>query len=201
MFGPAVWSNRQVGPRRSHDPRILARELVASSGYAALKVSLSNEYAVSKFAVVIFADVMDAREGIRTLKDLAAEEAIQLHGAAMITKANSGEFTMQVAADDGLAVAMTGALLGGLTGLVIGPLAAAILAAGGAVYGAAVALTNRHARMAVTERVGQDLTPDSAAVVANVTDEDSAALVARLEAIGGTVTRLEDSNRFITHGG
>ncbi|WIM12978.1 MAG: hypothetical protein OJF58_003942 [Enhydrobacter sp.] len=39
--------------------------------------------------------------------------------------------------------------------------------------------------------MAQDLPADSAAVVAEVTTEDVAILVARLEAVGGTVTRQD----------
>jgi hypothetical protein len=98
---------------------------------------------------------------------------------------------MQVMADDGPAVTATGALLGGLAGLAIGPLAAAILATGGAVFGLSAGLTNRGAGLAFAEQVAQDLSPGQAAVVAEVTTDDLGVVISRLEAIGGNVTRQE----------
>ena len=146
---------------------------------------------MSRFVVAIFPDAPSAQEGVRALRDLASEDVIQLHGAATVTKGDNGKLTMQVMADDGPAAAATGALIGGLAGLAIGPLAAAILATGGAVFGASAGLTNRGAGLAFAEQVTRDLAPGLAAVVAEVTTEDIAVLIARMEAFGGTVTRRE----------
>ncbi|WP_300779394.1 DUF1269 domain-containing protein [Enhydrobacter sp.] len=146
---------------------------------------------MSRFVVAIFPDLPSAQGGIRALKDLASEDVIRLHGAATVTKGDRGKLTMRVMADDGPAITAAGALLGGLAGLAIGPLAVAILAAGGAVSGAAAGITHRAAGEAFAEQVAQDLPADSAAVVAEVTTEDVAILVARLEAVGGTVTRQD----------
>jgi uncharacterized membrane protein len=95
------------------------------------------------------------------------------NGAATVTKGDNGKLTMQVMADDGPAAAATGALIGGLAGLAIGPFAAAILATGGAVFGASAGLTNRGAGLAFAEQVTQDLAPGLAAVVAEVTPRTS----------------------------
>ena len=146
---------------------------------------------MSSFVVAIFPDVASAHEGIRVLKELASEDVIQLYGAATVTKEESGKLTMRVMADDGPAIAAAGGLLGGLAGLAIGPLAAAIFAAGGAVSGAAAGLSHRGAGEAFAEKVAHDLPFNSAAVVAEVTTQNLAILVARLEAVGGAVARQE----------
>lgn len=146
---------------------------------------------MSRFIVAIFPDLASAQEGIRTLKGLASERVIQLHGAATVTKAEGGKLTMKVTAHDGPAVVAAGAMIGGLAGLAIGPLATAILAAGGAVFGVSAGLTNRGAGMSFARKVTQDLSPGLAAVVADVTTEDVALLVTDLEGVGGTVTRQE----------
>lgn len=144
-----------------------------------------------RFVVAIFPDAASAQEGVRALKDLASEGVIHLHGAATVTMADSGKLTMQVVADDGLALTATGALISGLGGLALGPLATAIFTAGGAVFGASVGLSNRGAGMAFAEQVAQDLAPRMEAVVAEVSIENIAVLATRLEAVGGTVTRRE----------
>lgn len=144
-----------------------------------------------RFVVAIFPNAEGAREGVRALKDLASEDVIHLHGAATVTKGDGGRLTMQVVADDGPALAATGAIIGGLAGLAMGPLASAIFATGGVVFGASAGLTSRGAGMAFAERVAQDLAPGLEAVVAEVSTENVTTLAARLEALGGTVTRRE----------
>ena len=125
------------------------------------------------------------------LKDLASQDSIHLHGVATVTKASDGKLTMQVVADDGPAITATGAVIGGLAGLAMGPLATAIFAAGGAVFGASAGLTSRGAGKAFAEKVAQDLAPGLQAVVAEVSAGEIDGLLARLEAAGGTVTRRE----------
>lgn len=141
--------------------------------------------------MAIFPDLSSAQNGIRALKDLEIEGVVGLNGAATVQKAHDGKLTMNAMADDGPAVTATGALIGGLAGLAIGPLAAAIFAAGGAVFGASAGLTNRGAGMAYAKQVSHDLRPGLTAIVAEVTTKDMAVLVARLESLGGIVTRQE----------
>ena len=131
------------------------------------------------------------KKEIRVLKGARLEKVIELHGAATVTKGDRGKLTMRVMADDGPAIAAAGIMLGGLAGLAIGPLAAAILAAGGAVSGAAAGLSHHGAGEAFAEKVAHDLPFNSAAVVAKVTAENLAILAARLEAVGGAVARQE----------
>ena len=137
--------------------------------------------------VAIFPDIPSAQGAIHALKDLALDESIHLHGAATVTKNDKGKLTMQMMADDGPAVTATGALLFGLAGLAIGPLAAAIFATGGAVFGASAGLTNCGEGMALAKQVGQDLAPHQAAVVAEVTTNDLGSLIGHLEKLGGNV--------------
>ena len=144
---------------------------------------------MSRFVVAIFPDIPSAQAAIGALKGLASDGIVDLHGAATVTKDDSGKLTMQVMADDGPGVTVTGALLGGLAGLAIGPLAAAILATGGAVFGASASLTSRGAGIAFAEQVAQDLPPGLAALVSEVTTEDLGLVIDRLEAVGGVVTR------------
>lgn len=128
---------------------------------------------MSAFVVAVFSDTSMAKEGVLALQALASNATIRLHGAAIVSKNPDGKLSMTVLVDEGHAVTAAGALIGGLAGLAIGPLAAAILAAGGAVFG--------------------DLSRDNAAVVADVTTEDMRAIIAELEALGGTVMQQEET--------
>lgn len=132
-----------------------------------------------------------AAAGTKALIDLGSDKVIRLHGSATVTKGGDGKLSMQVTADEGHAVTATGVLIGGVAGLAIGPLAAAVLAAGGAVFGASAALTNRGAAKALAEQVSQDLALGSVAVVADVTSGHMNTLISSLEAAGGTVARQE----------
>lgn len=148
---------------------------------------------MSAFVVAVFSDTSMAKEGVLALQALASNATIRLHGAAIVSKNPDGKLSMTVLVDEGHAVTAAGALIGGLAGLAIGPLAAAILAAGGAVFGASAALTNRGAGKALAEKISGDLSRDNAAVVADVTTEDMRAIIAELEALGGTVMQQEET--------
>lgn len=123
------------------------------------------------------------------LRDLSSERSIHLHGVAIVTKDKRGKLSMNVVADEGPKVAAAGALIGGLAGLAIGPLAAAILATGGAVAGASAGLTNRGAALAFAQQIADDLQEHSVAVVAEVTTEGAAAIAARLTELGAKITQ------------
>jgi len=150
---------------------------------------------MSTFIVALFSDTRSAGAGTKALKDLATDRVIRLHGSATVTKGDDGKLSMQVTADEGHRVTAAGVLIGGAAGLAIGPLAAAILAAGGAVFGASAALTNRASGKVFAEQVTQDLALGSVAVVAEVSTEDLTALISRLEAAGGTVTRQDSLSK------
>lgn len=142
---------------------------------------------MSKFIVVAFPDELGARQGLRVLKDLNSERSLVLHGAGIVTKDADGKLSMHVASDDGLGVAVPAALIGGLAGLGVGLLAAGIMAAGGAVFGASAALTNRGAGKKVMNDVSRHLHRASAALVADIDTDDKAGLESRMEEIGGSV--------------
>ncbi|MBS3649337.1 DUF1269 domain-containing protein [Pseudaminobacter sp. 19-2017] len=142
---------------------------------------------MSTFIVVVFPDEASAQRGIRALKDLNSDSSLVLHGAAIVTKNAKGKLSMHVASDDALGTVAAGTLVGGLAGLGVGLLAAAILAAGGAVFGASAALTNRSADRKIMEDVSRHLRTDASALVADVDADDMAGLESRMNALGGTV--------------
>lgn len=142
---------------------------------------------MSKFIIVAFPDEAGARQGLQALKDRNSDHSLVLHGAAIVTKDDRGHLSMDIASDEGLRVAAAGALIGGVAGLGVGLLAAAIMAAGGAVLGASAALTNLGAGKEIMKDVSRHLHTDSAALVADVDADDMTALERRMKALGGTV--------------
>jgi uncharacterized membrane protein len=148
-----------------------------------------------RYVVTIFPDAPSAKAGVRALKDLASSDTIHLHGAAAVTKGADAKLIMQVVADDGPALTVTGALIGGLAGLSMGPLGVAFFAAGGAVFGASAGLTNREAGTSFAEQAAEPFAPPLEAVVAEVSTVDIDILIARLVACGGTVTQEETVSR------
>jgi uncharacterized membrane protein len=142
---------------------------------------------MSRFVVVTFEDETGAREAIETLKALDAERRLVLHGAGTVVKDAAGALSMRIVSDAGSAAVATGALIGGLAGLGVGLLGAAIMAAGGAVFGASAGLTNRGAGKKVMEEVSRRLPNNSAAVVADVDLDDLAVLEDGMKPLKGHV--------------
>jgi uncharacterized membrane protein len=145
---------------------------------------------MSTFIVVTFPDEAGALQGMQSLKDLNSERSLVLYGAGIVTKNDKGNLSMHVVSDEALGVVAAGALIGGLAGLGVGLLAAAVLAAGGAVFGASAALTNQGAGKAIMEEVSRHLRSETVAVVADVNVDDMAVLESRMKALGGTVHNL-----------
>jgi uncharacterized membrane protein len=144
---------------------------------------------MSKFLVVTFSDEARAQQGIQVLKSLSSDRSLVLHGAAVVTKDAEGKLSMHVASNDALGIVATGTLIGGLAGLGVGLLAAAVMAAGGAVFGASATLTNRGANKKLVEDVSRHLRTASAALVADVDVDDIALLGSRMKEFGGIVRR------------
>ncbi len=145
---------------------------------------------MNKSIVVSFPDEASARRGIEALTELKSEHFL-LHGAGIVIKDDSGKLAMQVVSDEGWRLIAAGVLLGGLAGLSVDLLAAAILAAGGAVSGAGAALTHRGAGERLMEKVARRLRAGSAAIVADVETGNVDFIITRMEALGGSVLHQE----------
>lgn len=146
-----------------------------------------------ELVVISFPDEATAQRGLEALRELEAEDRLVLNGAGIVSRDSRQDLNMQVVVDRGLGVAATGALIGGLSGLSVGMLAGAILAAGGAVWGASAAITSRGAGKKLMTDVSRHLKPGAAALVADIDTRDMAAVNARMEALGGTLRRLSVS--------
>lgn len=144
---------------------------------------------MNQFITVGFPNEAAAERGLETLKELHSKGELVLHGAGIVSRDAKQELTMKVLVDRGWGVAATGAVIGGLAGLGVGLLAGAILAAGGAVWGASAALTNLGAGKKLMAEVSHHLPAGAAAVVADVDEFDISALEAAMKAIGGTLRR------------
>ncbi|MDW6024885.1 hypothetical protein SAZ10_24320 [Mesorhizobium sp. BAC0120] len=142
---------------------------------------------MSTFIVVTFPDEASALQGIQTLKDLNADRSLVLYGAGLVSKGEKGRLSMRVVSEEELGVVAAGALIGGLAGLGVGLLAAAVMAAGGAVFGASAALTDRGTGKAILGEVSRHLRRETVALVADVNVDDRAVFESRMKALGGTV--------------
>ncbi len=119
--------------------------------------------------VVVFDSERQAYEGYSVLKELHAEGHIALYGVALVWRAANG----QLFSDEGSEPSPTELVRRVLDGSLIGRLGP---------VGTAAAV-------GVVDRVGRNLGPGQAAVVAEVQEEDYTLADTRLEAVGGRVYR------------
>lgn len=145
---------------------------------------------MSRFIVVTFPDEPKSTEGAHILKDLHAEGRITLHGLAVVARGSDGKLSVAESAYEGPHGAAVAALIGGLAALPGGPVAAALFAAGGALFGLSADIINRSAGRELVNKVLNDLSSSTkSAVIAEVSEGEGVALDARMETIGGTVLR------------
>jgi uncharacterized membrane protein len=87
------------------------------------------------------------------------------------------------------ATTAAGALIGGLAGLPFGPLAMAIGAGCGVIFGYSAELLHEGDVSELMQKVSRELAPGQAAAVVEIAKEGSEVFAARMEQIGGTVLR------------
>jgi uncharacterized membrane protein len=144
---------------------------------------------MSTFAVVVFPDERRANEGLRALEVLHEEGSVTAYSTAVVGRRPDG--TVDAKEETGPGAVGFGA--GALVGALVGQLGAPPGAAAGLAAGALVGGWRDHLHAEVTdeflESVARDLAPGRFAVVAEISEEWLTPLDARMEALGGTVTR------------
>lgn len=147
---------------------------------------------MERIIAVVFDNEKKAYEGKTALQQVAQDGDIVIYGGAVVTKHADG--TASVVEFDDLTGtgALAGTALGSLIGLLGGPVGMVVGAATGFASGAIV-----DAGYYEDSRVGEDyvsdlfksLTPNKVAVVAEIDEEWTTPVDAKMEAIGGTVYR------------
>jgi uncharacterized membrane protein len=144
---------------------------------------------MSKFVVVVFPSEDKAYQGTQALKELHAEGSLTLYGMAVVAKDASGNLKIKDSADDGPLGTAVGSVVGGLVGVIGGPIGALAGVAGGALMGSMVDLFNYGVGADFLQKVSDELGPGKSAIVAEISEDWTTPLDARMAALGGTVLR------------
>ncbi len=144
---------------------------------------------MSKFVVIVFPDEARAYQGTRALKELHAEASFTLYGMAVVAKDAEGTFSIRQSVDPGPVGTAVGALVGGLVGVLAGPVGVLAGATGGTMLGSLTDLFNYGVGEDFIRKVADELTPGKSAIVAEIDENWTTPLDARIEAMGGTVLR------------
>ena len=147
---------------------------------------------MERILAVIFNNEKKAYEATSALRQLEREGSVVVYGGAVVTKRPDGSLKANAFDDPGPVGSLAGAAIGGLIGLLSGPAGLVVGTASGFAVGALADIDAYD-----DARVGEDfvsdifksLTPNKVAVVAEVDEEWTTPVDARMEALGGTVYR------------
>jgi uncharacterized membrane protein len=142
-----------------------------------------------RMLVVVFDTEEKAQEGKKALHELESEGDITVLAYAVLAKNADGSATVNPSYDPGPFATLTGTLLGSFIGLIGGPPGVAIGAAVGVAAGSAVDLNNARICDDFIDDVAKELLPNRFAVVAEIEEDLTTPLDARMHAIRGTVFR------------
>jgi uncharacterized membrane protein len=144
---------------------------------------------MDRMLMVIFDNETDAYEGKRRLMYLDAEGSITVYACAVIAKQPDGIVTVKQEDSIGPLGTLLGTALGSLIGLLGGPPGVAIGAAAGFAAGGAVDLNNARIGEDFLDDVKKQLSPNRVAVVAEIEENWTTPVDARMEPLGGIVFR------------
>jgi uncharacterized membrane protein len=141
--------------------------------------------------VTTFSEHSRAYEALARLKELAAEDQIDLHDGAVVERAQDGTLHLRDEAgneDDGLAT-LTGGTIGLLIGILAGPLGVLLGGAMGLLAGAIVDAEDDDETDSVLEHISRSIGTGETAVLVDVGESGPAAVDAVMAALDGSVTR------------
>jgi uncharacterized membrane protein len=141
--------------------------------------------------VTTFSEDSRAYEALARLKELAAEDQIDLHDGAVVARAQDGTLHLTDEAgneDEGLAT-LTGGTIGLLIGILAGPLGVLLGGAVGLLAGAIVDADDDDETDSVLEHISRSIGNGETAVLADLDESGPAAVDAVMAAPDGRVTR------------
>jgi uncharacterized membrane protein len=130
------------------------------------------------------------------LKELAAENQIDLHDGAVVERAHDGTLHLRDDAgneDDGLAT-LTGGTIGLLIGILAGPLGILLGGAMGLLAGAIVDVDDDDETDSVLEHISRSIGNGETAVLADLDESGPATVDGAMAALDGRVTRYLRKN-------
>jgi uncharacterized membrane protein len=144
---------------------------------------------MDKIIVAVFDNETNAFKGSKALDELNHDGTITLYASGVIGRPDEGSATVLQEAPNGPIGTGVGLLAGSLIGLLGGPVGAVVGAYVGSISGMAYDFAKVGVGEDFLDEVGQYLLPGKAAVVAEVWEEWTRPIDARMEALGGTVFR------------
>jgi uncharacterized membrane protein len=149
---------------------------------------------MERMLVVIFDSQDKAYEASRVLRALEDESVIAVQADTIVTRDRDGATVVlrrhQVTPEATLA----GIVVGGFLGLLGGPVGVAIGTASGLALGATTDVARAHLGGEFVADVTSALLPGRTAIVAEIDEESTAPVDARMKALGGLVLRRELSD-------
>ena len=139
--------------------------------------------------VVVFNNEKQAYEGKKALMQLDYEGSISVYAHTVVVKGTDGAVTIKDVNEPGPLGSLLGTTVGGLVALLGGPAAAVVGATSGLAIGSAWDLDSLRVGEDFIEDVSKALKPNTAALLAEVDEEWTTPVDARMEAIGGVVFR------------
>ena len=144
---------------------------------------------MERMLVVVFDNEKKAYQGKSTLGDLEREGSVTVYAQAVVVKHADGTVAVKETNDDGPLGTLAGTAVGSLIGVLGGPVGLAIGATSGLALGAIYDVDTARVGWDFIDDVTKSLTPNKVALVAEVDEEWTMPVDARMEAIGGTVYR------------
>jgi uncharacterized membrane protein len=141
--------------------------------------------------VTTFSEDSSAYEALARLKELAAEDQIDLHDGAVVERSQDGTLHVRDESgneDEGLAT-LTGGTIGLLIGILAGPLGVLLGGAMGLLAGAIVDAEDDDETDSVLEHISRSIGNGETAVLADVGETGPAAVDAVMAGRDGRVTR------------
>ena len=144
---------------------------------------------MQRMLVVVFQNESKAYEGVKALRQLDLDGSITVYAHAVVVKNPDGAVVARERDDQGPFGLLVGTALGALLGVLGGSAGLAIGATVGLVAGGVADLRNARVGEEFIDDVAKALSPNRAAVVAEIEEDATGPVDAQMEAIGGTVFR------------
>ena len=149
---------------------------------------------MERMLVAVFDDDARAHEGSDALRRMGEEGLINVHTVRMLRREGGGAIRADEVYDALPEGTMGGAAIGGLLGLLGGPAGLAIGATSGMLIGATADYAKWRVSADFAQHVADELQPGRTAVVAEVYEESTDPLDARLHGLGATIFRRDLSD-------
>jgi uncharacterized membrane protein len=146
--------------------------------------------AQENMVVVRFTEPSKAYQALSELKQSDADGRIELKSAAVVERTAQGELKIADSADNvGLVGTASGSLIGMIVGVLGGPVGLLLGFGAGALVGGSFDLDRAEESDEALSVLGRAIPPGSTAVIADVTEPEVELIDAKMDLLGGEVTR------------